>query len=332
MFSDETLKKYSIVDYSYTENLEATSFDHYKNWVEDGKHGDLTYLSDHRMELRSSVSKVYANAQSALVFLFSYEDVVVTQKEIKNHKDYNGFNIASYALAYGGSDYHITLRQYLEEMADVLKQDHPSLEVHLSLDIHPILERDLAYRSGLGFFGKNSMLISPTEGSYFLIGSLILNKKLNHYSQRDLVVDHCGTCRACIDACPTDAIDNTRRTLVADQCISTFTIEKFKMEAVPPSQMKNASGEIFGCDICQDVCPWNKRRDRLGLLPKVDKGHSLHERIRFFLLRKKIEVLEDLESFSNKAFKREFKGTPFERTGRVGMLKNLLFWLSKSKD
>ena len=191
-----------------------------------------------------------------------------------------------------------------------------SLEVDdydISLDVHPVLERDLAYRAGLGWFGKNSMLIHQNFGSYFLIGSLILHEKLD-LTQRHLETDHCGNCRRCIDACPTQAILENERTLDTKKCISTYTIEIFK-EAPAPDGYPNVSNEIFGCDICQEVCPWVKKN---AGETKLDSSWLVE-----FFDRSQGEIYNEISSLSNKEFKTKFRSTSLERLGKKGLLKNL---------
>jgi epoxyqueuosine reductase len=164
------------------------------------------------------------------------------------------------------------------------------------------------------------MIINRKEGSYFIIGSLLLDKKLPlEVSEMD--VDHCGQCTACADACPTQAINVETRTLEASKCISTFTIEIFK-EAEPPSGFDKSRGEVFGCDICQDVCPWNKKP-----LQRITSSLPLKERFSF--LRDwmfewpKEQLKKAIESETNRGLKRKLLGTPFDRPGREGWLKNL---------
>lgn len=324
------IKDKGIVDWGYTEELMPRSFGHFDSWVKRGDHGSLNYLSDYRKEKRESLEHIFPEAKSALVFLFSYHQSRNDLAEFYKSKKSNGLKVASYVLGFSGKDYHEVVREKLLNISEALKKEKPELMTKLSLDIQPVLERDLAYRSGLGWFGKNSMLISKGQGSFFIIGSLILNQKLE-LPKRDLEADHCGQCRACIDACPTIAIDEKSRTIIADKCISTYTIELFKDNSPPPKGMENANGEIFGCDICQDVCPWNKRIDRLGLFPGDFTKLEGAEGPVLSLLQDKAEVaLKNLENYSGRGFVRAFKGTPLERTGKVGLIKNLKFWLKKS--
>jgi len=277
--------------------------------VSNSHHGDLNYLSDHRLNLRSDIKNIFPEFKSALVFLFSYQETKKWMIENNRHE------IASYALGFEGEDYHFNIKRKLKIIADYLQ-----IPFHFSLDTQPVLERDLAYRAGLGWFGKNSMLISKKHGSYFIIGSLFLDKTLNTFT-KTLETDHCGSCTRCADLCPTSAIDVSSRTLIADKCISTFTIETMK-EKDPPEGFQNSRGEIFGCDICQDVCPWNKRplTKFLGSLKLKDEFKFLKE---LFYETPKSKLKEFIESLSGRAWKNKLAGTCFDRPGKKGWLKNL---------
>lgn len=325
LFSDELLSFHKIVDWGYTEELSPRSYDRLERWVEKGEHGTLGYLADHRLDARKSLQEVFPDTQSSLVFLFSYHREKLALENFYQGPVSNGLKIASYVLGFEGKDYHLLVRESLEKLAEKLSEKIPDLKWRLSLDIQPVLERDLAHRAGLGWFGKNSMLISKDKGSFFIIGSLLLNKKLE-LPKRAVETDHCGQCRACVEACPTQAINEETRTLTAEKCIATWTIEHFKEGPSAPRGMENASGEIFGCDICQDVCPWNQRPVRMGLAPVegLEKSNALI--FDQFLKKTPIEVIENLESHSSRGFVREFKNTPLERTGKRGLLKNLQFW------
>jgi epoxyqueuosine reductase len=313
-FSQKILKKLGILDWGYTEILESQSFERLNQWVLNGQHGPLGYLADHRKDLRKSLTNYYPECQSSLVFLFGYAE----SKKTLNHIP-EGLKIASYVLGFEGLDYHLELKNRLAELAKEVLEIYPGTDIKLSLDTQPILERDLAYRAGLGWFGKNSMLIHQQFGSYFLIGSLLLNKKLP-IGFKTLSTDHCGQCTRCIDACPTQAIDPLNRTLKADLCISTFTIEVFK-DAPPPSGFAE-SGKIFGCDICQEVCPWNE--SPIEKVEYKEFGEAEQLLLNDFIDRDKETILKDLEkNYSNNSYQKKYRDTPLARTGRMGMIKNL---------
>lgn len=312
ILSEEFLSSLGIVDWGYTEDGEARSYERFASWVDQGLSEPLSYLSDHRKPLRKNLQNIYPQYESALVFLFSYRPTKKWMLENNNHR------IASYALGFEGGDYHFVLKERLQRITEELRKSYPGLETFQSLDAQPVLERDLAYRAGLGWFGKNSMLISRKEGSYFIIGSLLLNKKFD-FKTREIDVDHCGTCTACAEACPTDAIDLESRTLNASKCISTFTIEIMKEEE-PPVGFEKSRGEIFGCDICQDVCPWNSK--------PLSKTESSLQVSKFPVIEKILnsplsELKQMIEESTGRGFQRLLSGTALSRPGKRGWRKNI---------
>lgn len=304
--SQDYLQSLKIVDWSYTEDDLPLTYEQYESWVEKKLQGPLNYLADERKDKRKSLKNLFPEFESSLVFLFDY-----TPEKKRLLADEEKYQIASYVTGFEGVDYHYWIKEKLSEIANKLNLQNFTF----SIDAQPVLERDLAYKAGLGWFGKNTMLISRKHGSYFLIGSILLSTKLELESNIHIEADHCGNCTKCIDACPTDAIiDN--KVLDASRCISTFTIEEFK-PAPSPQGFEKVENIIFGCDICQEVCPWNNKP-----LQKSIPSSEKVEWMKFF--NDELEVLiEKLNQMSNREYKRFFKGTPLERTGRVGMLKNL---------
>lgn len=317
----DSLKALGILDWGYSEESLPHSMKHYEKWVEQDLQGPLGYLSDHRQDLRRDLKNIYPEFQSALVFLFSYQEAK------KWLLDNNRHQVAAYALGFEGDDYHAVLKDRLNAIYQNLKQVHPALKHFIALDAQPVLERDLAFRAGLGWFGKNSMLIHQKEGSYFIIGSLLLNQKLQ-LGKPAMDIDHCGQCTACIDACPTLAIDGEARTIIASQCISTYTIEIFR-DAEAPKGFEKSRGEFFGCDICQDVCPWNRKP-----LARVIGSLKVPERLSFlkewFFGLPISELVKIIEKETNRGLKRKLSGTPFDRPGKEGWLKNLKSILAKT--
>lgn len=329
MFSDEQIKKWGVVDYSYTSMAVPETLLHYNEWVKKNLHLPLHYLEGERQSKRQSLKEFWPEFQSAVVFLFSYHEThQALQHFYQDDKKWNGLKLGSYTLGFRGEDYHHLLKERLMEIGESLKSQNPSLEYRLTLDTHPVLERDLAFRAGLGWFGKNSMMINRHHGSFFIIGSLLLNQSI-HQEEKIIETDHCGQCTACIDACPTRAIDPDTRTIIAEDCISTFTIEQFKLDSVPSEKMTLKSGHIFGCDICQDVCPWNKRIDRQMENHSVQFNEKQTMIADFFLRSDKQELAATLEKMTEGEFKRKFAGTSFERSGRRGLLKNLRLLLKE---
>lgn len=306
------LKELGVLDWGYTEDPTPASYSRYETWVHEQNHAPLNYLSDHRKDLRSDLRSVYPEFRSALVFLFSYQEAK------KWMLDHNEHSVAAYALGFEGEDYHRALKHRLQRILSSLEIE--GLEAFQVLDAQPVLERDLAFRAGLGWFGKNSMLINRREGSYFIIGSLLLNKTLPIESPL-LDTDHCGQCRVCVDACPTSAIDIETRTLVAKKCISTYTIEVFR-DAPAPQGFSDSRGEIFGCDICQDVCPWN-RKPLARIIGELRLSKSFDHLRTWFFEWPREKLLALFEAESNRGLRKRFFGTPFDRPGKEGWIKNL---------
>jgi epoxyqueuosine reductase len=309
---NEFLKNLGVVDWGYTTESVPRSLSRYEEWVASGANDPLNYLSDQRRKLRHDLRNIFPEFKSALVFLFSYRPAK------KWMLDQNLHQIASYAFGFQGQDYHHTLKERLTKIKDY---HFPQIKSFFyCIDAQPVLERDLAFRAGLGWFGKNSMLIHRNEGSYFIIGSILLDEEIQ-IEINELEVDHCGTCTACIVACPTNALDQETRTLTASKCISTYTIELFK-DAPAPKGIENSRGEIFGCDICQDVCPWNNK-PLIKTIGRLSIEPCFEFLISWFYEWPKEKLTEFISSESKRGLKKKLKGTPFDRPGKEGWLKNL---------
>lgn len=321
ILNNELLKTLGVLDWGYTEEALPHTFSKFEKWTSDSKHHPLNYLSDQRKGLRQDLRSVFPEFQSALVFLFSY------QKTKKWMLENNQHSLAAYTLGFEGEDYHRALKERLSIISDSLPLK--DLKVFHSIDAQPILERDLAFRAGLGWFGKNSMLINQREGSYFIIASLLLNQKLP-IEMPKLDVDHCGQCTACAEACPTQAIDPETRTLEAVKCISTFTIETFK-DVTPPEGYEKSRGEVFGCDICQDVCPWN-RKPLARVLGELKTREMFSHVIEWFYEWPKEKLEAFIQTETNRGFKKKLFGTPFDRPGKEGWLKNIKKRLSSRQS
>jgi epoxyqueuosine reductase len=222
--------------------------------------------------------------------------------------------VAAYAW---NEDYHEVLKPRLQALVTFLEEETGGPVPNRGYtDTGPILERDLAQRSGLGWVGKNSMLINPKSGSYFLFAEILLGIPLE--PDLPITVDHCGSCTRCIEACPTNCILHNR-TLDARKCISYLTIE---LKGPIPGELRPQIGDwVFGCDICQQVCPWNIR-----FAP--ENGDPA------FAPRPDIPVVDLIEelSLTPQAFNKKFKGSPVKRTKRRGYLRNVAVALGNAGD
>ncbi len=318
--SQSELAELGIVAWGYTDVMTPESYERFERWLPQNSESLPFLATEKNVHYRSNVAAWWPEAKSALVFLFSYAPT----KKFLIEK--NSYRVAGYTLGFEGEDYHIVMKARLHKIADRLKEklDFNFRHTH---DAEAVLERDLAYRAGLGWFGKNSMLISREQGSYFMIGSLIFDRPLA-LSRTSFSPDHCGTCRACADACPTQAIDLETRTLIAKDCLSTSTIEARKVETPAPKGSESGREELFGCDICQDVCPWNQKLMQ-STLPKFSS--KAQQWLNWFE-RDLGEIAVQVAWVTNRAFLRLMEGTPFGRPGRQAFLRTVNFWWKKSSE
>ena len=227
---------------------------HFREWVDSGLHGTMAYLArPDALHRRGALARTLPGFQSALVVAHSYAD----SEPAISPGDPSRAIIARYAR---GRDYHHVISDKLDLLASRLEDiaGRP-FRRRAYVDTGPILERELAMRAGLGWFGKNTMLIHPRRGSYFFLGVLLTDLPLE--PSTPFQEDHCGSCRRCLDACPTGALlgrdESGAPVMDATRCISYLTIE---LKGPIPRELRPAIGNrVFGCDICQEVCPWNEK-------------------------------------------------------------------------
>lgn len=212
----------------------------YEEWLKNNHHAEMEYMN-RNIEKRFNPSLIVENAKSVIVFLQNYYP-----SEPDQRKDYK---ISKYAY---GTDYHFVLKNKIHNIFNNLKQYFGNITGRVFVDSAPVMEKLWAVEAGLGWIGKNSLLIAPNAGSYFFIGVLIVDIEMtydNPYSQ-----NFCGNCTKCIDSCPGNAL-LSNKTIDAQKCVSYITIEQ--KDDATPQKKKVKTNFIFGCDICQDVCPWN---------------------------------------------------------------------------
>lgn len=265
-------------------------------WLHKGLHGKMQYMENH-FDKRIDPSKLVPGARSVISLLSNYfnDETALNKQEPK---------ISMYAF---GRDYHFVLKEKLHELLAVIRAFAGMVNGRVFVDSAPVLERSWAAKSGVGWIGKNGNLINKSSGSFFFLSEIILDIELEYDSP---VSDYCGTCTACLDACPTGAI---LRDKVVDgsKCISYFTIEL--KEEIPVEVKGKFDGWMFGCDICQDVCPWNrfaKRHEEVQFLPSPEllQMHSA-----------------DWEEITEEVFQRVFKDSPLKRAKFDGIKRNLRF-------
>ena len=264
-------------------------------WLNEDLHGEMSWMERNK-EKRYDTTKLVPGAKSVITVLYGYspsEKLPVT----------NNYNISSYAY---GKDYHKVLKDKLHELLEFIKKKTGKRVARVFVDSAPVLDRAWAHKSGLGFIGKNTMLINRKEGSYFYIGHIILDLELD-YENEPAEKNFCGSCTLCIKACPTDALQPFK--LDARKCISYLTIEH-KSE-IPINLKSKFENWIFGCDICQDVCPWN--RDA--------KPHNEP----LFLAPEKLKIMtkDDWHRLNEEQFDSLFNESAVQRSGYQGLKKNI---------
>lgn len=267
-----------------------------ESWLKNNYHGSMQYMENH-FDKRLNPALLVPGAKSVISLMYNYcpaEDTISTQSP----------KVSRYAY---GEDYHVVIKDKLFEMVSILKKEIGEIEGRVFVDSAPVLERAWAAKSGLGWIGKNAMLINKRQGSYFFLAQII--------SDLDLVADgpikdFCGTCTACIDACPTDAIVENK-VIDSNKCISYLTIEL--KEAIPVEYKEKMEDWVFGCDICQEVCPWNR-------FAKPNEEHRF----------KPLSILENINlneliEITDEVFTQHFKKSAISRTKKSGILRNAQF-------
>ena len=267
----------------------ADSAANFNEWLGKGYAGTMKWMDD-SAELRRDSTRPVAGMRSVLVVGLNYGGTQPTG------------SVARYAR---GDDYHRTMWDMLNELGAWLSTSSDG-ETRGFVDTGPVLERDLARRAGLGWFGKNTTLINPRLGSFFFIGALFTNLDLPPDSPFE--DDRCGTCRKCLDACPTDALTSPR-VLDSNLCISYLTIEL--RDAIPAPLRKPMGELVYGCDICQDVCPWNVSFSRDVALPAMAPHRTAAS-----------PDPAELLALDADAFRDRFRGTAITRTKRKGLARN----------
>ncbi|HWG46360.1 MAG TPA: tRNA epoxyqueuosine(34) reductase QueG [Gemmataceae bacterium] len=288
---------------------EADGFGRLRDWLDRGFAGTMDYMHRHR-EARRHPSSILPEVRSVVMVGMNYGPA--NDRGTLSRERPGSGRVSRYAR---GTDYHDVLRTRLNRLLDWLRQERPDCLGRGVVDTAPLLERDFARRAGLGWFGKNTLLLNKRQGSYFFIGALLVNLELS--ADPPHTASHCGTCTACLDACPTTAFV-APGLLDARRCISYLTIEH-KGE-IPPELRAGLGDWLFGCDVCQEVCPWNRKAPS-------GKEPALHGRPEL----EKLDLIEVL-GLSEEAFRHRFRGTALFRTKRRGLLRNAALVLGNTGD
>ncbi|SDK68253.1 epoxyqueuosine reductase [Salinimicrobium catena] len=266
-----------------------------ENYLKKNMHGEMKYMENH-FDKRLDPTKLVEGSKSVISLLLNY------YPEERQRED--SYKISKYAY---GTDYHFVIKDKLKDLLRFIQEEIGEVEGRAFVDSAPVLDKAWAAKSGLGWIGKNSNLLSKQTGSFFFVAELIVDLDLEYDTP---VTDHCGSCTACIDACPTNAIIEPYK-VDGSKCISYFTIE---LKDQLPQEMKGKFDEwMFGCDVCQDVCPWN-RFSKPHNEPLFDPHPDL------LSMSKK-----DWEEITEDTFRKVFKKSAVKRTKFSGLTRNIDF-------
>lgn len=266
-----------------------------ERWLSNGYNGSMKYMENH-FELRTDPTKLVPGAKSVVTLLLNY---FPSEQQAANTP-----KISKYSW---GVDYHYVIRDKLSQLISFISDNIGAVEGRGFVDSAPVLERSWAQRSGLGWIGKNANLLTKGAGSFFFIATLITDLELDY--DAPFATDHCGTCTKCIDACPTEAI-TAPGVVDGSKCISYFTIE-LKEAMIPSEYHDKLDGWMFGCDVCQDVCPWNRFSK-----PNSEPAFTPIS-----------EILNlstaEWQAMSEEQFRKIFKNSPLKRSKWTGIQRNL---------
>lgn len=267
-----------------------------EEWLKRGYHGTMSYMENH-FDKRLDPTLLVPGAKSVISLIYNY----YPEKDLARD---NQFKIAKYAY---GEDYHFVIKDKLKDLLQHIHDQIGEVNGRAFVDSGPVMERTWAKKSGIGWIGKNSLLLNRSMGSFFFLAELIVDLELEYDGP---VKDYCGTCTACMDACPTDAIPQPY-VVDGSKCISYFTIEL--KEEIPSSVKGKFENWIFGCDICQDVCPWNS----------FSKPHQESR----FNPNSELENMkqQDWKEITDEVFQKLFKKSAVKRTKLEGLKRNIRF-------
>jgi len=270
-----------------------------ENWLNQNMHGQMAYMANH-FDKRLDPRLLVEGAKSVISLLLNYYPATENQLE-------SDLKISKYAY---GEDYHFVIKDKLKIFLETLNEQIGEIGGRVFVDSAPVMDKVWAKKSGLGWVGKNSNLINKQQGSFFFIAELIIDLELEYDGP---VKDYCGTCTKCIDACPTDAIVNPY-VVDGSKCISYFTIEL--KEQIPQEVKGKFENWVFGCDICQDVCPWN-RFSKPHQTPLFNANDNL----------KSLKETKDWLDITEEVFSKTFSKSAVKRTKLAGLKRNVDFLL-----
>lgn len=267
-----------------------------EKWIDSGFHASMGWMKT-SLEQRKNILKYFPEAKTVISFGYNYYT--------DNNRNNNNYKISNYAW---GNDYHIILKEKLYEIIKIINIYNKKYNYRVCVDTSPLMEKYWAQRAGLGWIGKHTNLINSKIGSWFFLSEIIIDFKLEY--NKPFMYDLCGSCTKCIEACPTDAIDDY--VLDSNKCISYLTIEN--RDSIPKSFSSEFNDWIYGCDICQEVCPWNikyeKKSDDINFMKRIEIDR-----------KSKIEW----ENLSVEEYQKTFKKSAIKRTKYSGITRNILF-------
>jgi epoxyqueuosine reductase len=274
-----------------------------KTWLKENRHGDMQYM-ENNFEKRTDPTNLVENAKSVISVILNY------YPEEEQRKD--TYQIAKYAY---GKDYHFLMKRKLKDLLNYIREEIAEVNGRPFVDSAPVMDKVWAQKAGLGWIGKNTNLLSREYGSFIFVGELITDLELEYDRP---VKDYCGNCRKCIDACPTGALTGPYR-IDASRCISYLTIEN-KKDHIPEQFKHQYDDWIFGCDICQDVCPWNLKNQ-----PTLHEDFKPHPDL--LALSK-----PDWENLSREHFRAIFRHSAVKRAKYEGLMRNINFLKDQKKS
>lgn len=288
---------FDLVGFAKADDL-TNEIEKLKEWLKLGYQGGMSYM-ERNIDKRKTVSQILPDAKSVISLSLNY----YTHHQYSDDKQKG--KVSRYAW---GKDYHLIIWEMLENLEQQLCDIDPDFRCKSYVDTGPLMDKVWAIKSGIGWMGKHSNIINRNYGSWFFIANIITNVQFDYGEH---IPDFCGNCTACIDACPTDAIVSDY-VVDSNKCISYLTIEN--KEDIPQELSGKFDGWIFGCDICQDVCPWNIKFSEPAF---VKDFHPKND-------NKEIDF-KDIDAMDNEEFKERFSGTPISRAKLKGLKRNAKF-------
>ncbi|MBN1301584.1 MAG: tRNA epoxyqueuosine(34) reductase QueG [Melioribacteraceae bacterium] len=286
---------FNLIGFSRVKNLtEETS--RLKKWLQTNYNAGMKYMANN-LDKKEDVKLILNDARSVISLGMNY----YVEEDYENKTGYG--KVSRYAW---GKDYHLIIWEKLADMIAELEEMDEHFKAVSYVDTGPVMDKAWAVRSGLGWMGKHTNVINPQAGSWFFIANIINNYEFNY---SDIIADHCGTCTACIDACPTNAIVK-EYVVDSNKCISYQTIEN--KNGIDTELKDKFENWLFGCDICQDVCPWNKK-------------FSFPTSVNDFTGNNKEISLEEIELMTNSEFRKRFALSPIKRARLKGLKRNADF-------